>query len=304
MNHDFRTDAELTGLPTLHCSGCGCPLHARRLFTGALLAGGAAAALPALAREGDAAKDQSAFARLVPAEQVEAAAQQQYKQILQQAGSQRALAPENHPQLQRLREISKRIIPFTDEWNPRARAWQWEVNLIGTKDLNAFCMPGGKIAFFYGLLKQLQLSDDEVAMVMGHEIAHALREHARERMGKTAATRIGAGVLSALFGLGNTGDALLNMGSQLLTLKFSREDESEADVVGLEIAARAGYNPRAGVSLWNKMLEANRASPIQILSTHPSGPTRIRDIEAQLPRVMPLYERAPKPPRDHGPPAK
>jgi predicted Zn-dependent protease len=304
MNHDFRTDAELTGLPTLHRSGCGCPLHARRLFTGALLAGGAAVALPALAREGDAAKDQSAFARLVPAEQVEAAAQQQYKQILQQAGGQRALAPENHPQLQRLREISKRIIPFTDEWNPRARAWQWEVNLIGTKDLNAFCMPGGKIAFFYGLLKQLQLSDDEVAMVMGHEIAHALREHARERMGKTAATRIGAGVLSALFGLGNTGDALLNMGSQLLTLKFSREDESEADVVGLEIAARAGYNPRAGVSLWNKMLEANRASPIQILSTHPSGPTRIRDIEAQLPRVMPLYERAPKPPRDHGPPAK
>jgi predicted Zn-dependent protease len=304
MTHDFRTDAELTGLPTLHLTGCRCPLHARRLFTGALLAGGAAAALPALAREGDPAKDQSAFARLVPAEQVEAAAQQQYKQLLQQAAGQRALAPESHPQLQRLREISKRIIPFTDEWNPRARSWQWEVNLIGSKDLNAFCMPGGKIAFFYGLLKQLQLSDDEVAMVMGHEIAHALREHARERMGKTAATRIGAGVLSALFGLGNTGDALLNMGSQLLTLKFSREDETEADVVGLEIAARAGYNPRAGVSLWNKMLEANRAAPIQILSTHPSGPSRIREIEAQLPRVMPLYERAPKPPRDYGPPAK
>ena len=146
MNHDFRTDVELTGLPTLHRSGCRCPLHARRLFTGALLAGGAAAALPALAREGDPAKDQSAFARLVPAEQVEAAAQQQYRQILQQAGSQRALAPENHPQLQRLRDISKRIIPFTDEWNPRARSWQWEVNLIGSKDLNAFCMPGGKIA--------------------------------------------------------------------------------------------------------------------------------------------------------------
>jgi predicted Zn-dependent protease len=202
----------------------------------------------------------------------------------------------------RLREISKRIIPFTDEWNPRARAWQWEVNLIGSKDLNAFCMPGGKIAFFYGLLKQLQLSDDEVAMVMGHEIAHALREHARERMGKTAATRIGAGVLSALFGLGNTGDALLNMGSQLLTLKFSREDESEADVVGMEIAARAGYNPRAGMSLWNKMLGANKGAPPQFLSTHPSGPTRIRDIEAQLPRVMPLYERAPRPPRQFGPP--
>lgn len=301
MHDAFRTDADLTAP---HGFGCRCPLHARRLFTGALLAGGATAALPALARQGgEPSKDESAFARLVPAEQVEAAATQQYKQLLQQAASQRALAPDSNPQLQRLREIAKRIIPFADEWNQRARGWQWEVNLIGSKELNAFCMPGGKIAFFYGLLKQLQLSDDEVAMVMGHEIAHALREHARERMGKTAATRLGAGVLSALFGLGNTGDALLNMGSQLLTLKFSREDESEADVVGLEIAARAGYNPRAGVSLWNKMLGANKGAPPPFLSTHPSGPTRIRDIEAQLPRVMPLYERAPKPPRQFGPPA-
>lgn len=302
MNQPFFTDAEFPDVPP-HGFGCRCRLHGRRLFTGALLAGGAAAALPALAREHDPSKDQSAFARLVPAEQVEAAAQQQYRQLLQQAGSQRALAPESHPQLVRLREISKRIIPFTDEWNPRARSWQWEVNLIGSKDLNAFCMPGGKIAFFFGLLKQLQLSDDEVAMVMGHEIAHALREHARERMGKTAATRIGAGVLSALFGLGNTGDALLNMGSQLLTLKFSREDETEADVVGLEIAARAGYNPRAGVSLWNKMLGANKGAPPQFLSTHPSGPTRIRDIESRLPHVVPLYERAPRPPRQFGPPS-
>lgn len=301
MTDTFRTDADLSHLPP-HGFGCRCALHSRRLFTGALLAGGATAALPALAG-GDAAKDPSAFAKLVPAEQVEAAATQQYQQMMRQASQQRALAPDSHPQVVRLREIAKRIIPFTDEWNPRARGWQWEINLVGSKDLNAFCMPGGKIAFFYGLLKQLQLSDDEVAMVMGHEIAHALQEHARERMGKTAATRIGAGLVSALFGLGNTGDALLSMGSQLLTLKFSREDESEADVVGLEVAARAGYNPRAGISLWNKMLEANRNGPPQFLSTHPSGPTRIRDIESRLPRVMPLYERAPKPPRQFGPPA-
>jgi predicted Zn-dependent protease len=137
---------------------------------------------------------------------------------------------------------------------------------------------------------------------MGHETAHALREHARERMGKMAATRVGAGLLSALLGLGNVGNAALDMGGQLLTLKFSRDDESEADIVGMELAARAGYDPRAGISLWEKMIEANRSAPPQFMSTHPSGPTRIKDIEAKLPKVMPLFKRAEKPPRHYGPP--
>ncbi|WP_416136180.1 M48 family metallopeptidase [Aquabacterium sp. A7-Y] len=269
----------------------------RRLFTGALLAAGASAALPALAQEGVDVGKQSSFSKLVPAEQVEAAASQQYAEMMQQARAQKALGPDNHPQVVRLREIAKRLIPLTDEWNPRAKQWKWEVNLIGSKQINAFCMPGGKIAFYSGILQQLKLSDDEVAQIMGHEIAHALREHARERMGKTAATRIGAGLLSSILGLGNTGDTLLNMGGQLLTLKFSREDESESDLVGMDIAARAGYNPRAGVTLWQKMMEASKGAPPQFLSTHPAGSTRIRDIERNLPRVLPLYERAEKPPR-------
>ncbi len=105
----------------------------------------------------------------------------------------------------RLRAIAERIIPFANNWNPRAKSWRWEVNLFGSKELNAFCMPGGKIAFYFGILQRLQLDDDEVAMIMGHEMAHALREHARERMGKTAATRIGASLISSLFGLGNLG---------------------------------------------------------------------------------------------------
>lgn len=280
------------------------PSAGRRLFTAGLLAGGAAAAVPALAREGVDVGSESQFSKLVSAEQVEEAAGQQYRQMLAQARQQRALAPAEHPQLVRLRAIATRIIPFADDWNRRAKQWQWEVNLIGSKELNAFCMPGGKIAFFHGILQQLQLDDDEVAMIMGHEAAHALREHARERMGKTAATRIGAGVLSALLGLGNTGDALLNMGGQLLTLKFSREDESEADLVGMELAARAGYRPRAGVSLWQKMMAASKGAPPQFLSTHPAGTTRIRDIERNLPRVEPLYERAPKPPTRYSPPSK
>jgi predicted Zn-dependent protease len=163
-------------------------------------------------------------------------------------------------------------------------------------------MPGGKIAFFYGILQNLQLSDDEVATIMGHEVAHALREHARERMGKNAATRLGAGLLSGLLGLGGTGDALLNMGGQLLTLTFSRADESEADIVGMDLAARAGHDPRAGITLWQKMMAAAKGAPPEFLSTHPSGPTRIRDIEEKLPKVLPLFERAPRPQRNFGPP--
>ena len=140
-------------------------------------------------------------------------------------------------------------------------------------------------------------------LIMGHEAAHALREHAREQMGKSAATQIGAGLLSALLGLGGTGDALLNMGGQLLTLRFGRADESEADLIGIDLAARAGYDPAAGVTLWQKMAKASQGAPPEFISTHPSGPTRIADIEANLPKVQPLYARADKPDRRFGPPA-
>jgi predicted Zn-dependent protease len=295
----FRTDAQVAVPALQHAAGCRCALHARRLFTGGLLL---ATALPALAREGVDIGPRSSFSKLVSADQVEQAAAGQYKQMRQEAAQQKALAPDDHPQLIRLRAIARRIIPHTYEWNERARSWSWEVSLIGSKELNAFCMPGGKIAFYYGILQTLQLGDDEVAMIMGHEAAHALREHARERMGKTAATKIGVGAISALLGLGNTGDALLNMGGQLLTLKFSREDESEADLIGIELAARAGYNPHAGVTLWEKMATAAKGAPPQFISTHPSGPTRIHDIEVNLPKVQPLYERAERPAQTFGPP--
>lgn len=302
MNEDrFRTDAELT-LPALaHARGCRCALHARRLFTGGLLA---AAALPALAREGVDVGKRSSFSKLVSAEQIEQAASTQYLQLRQEAASKSALAPDDHPQLIRLRAIAQRIIPFTYEWNPRAREWKWEVSLIGSKELNAFCMPGGKIAFYYGILQQLQLNDDEVAMIMGHEAAHALREHARERVGKTAATRGAIEIGAALFGLGNTGRLAADLGGQLLTLKFSREDEAEADLVGIELAARAGYDPHAGVTLWQKMAQASKGAPPEFMSTHPSGPSRIQDIQKNLPKVQPLYQRAPKPAQRFEPPKK
>ncbi|MBK6863868.1 MAG: M48 family metallopeptidase [Ideonella sp.] len=285
--------------PNLRSEVCCASAQRRQL----LVLAGAALALPALAREGVDVGKKSWVAGLVPADQLERAAGQQYLQMLQQASQQRALAPANNPQLVRLRAIAKRIIPYSYEWNERARQWKWEVNLFGGKQVNAFCMPGGKIAFFYGLLDRLQLSDDEVAMVMGHEIAHALREHARERVGKDAATRGAIEIGAALLGLGGGGRYLADMGGQLVTLKFGRDDESESDLIGMELAARAGYDPRSGVTLWNKMAAANKGAPPEWLSTHPSGDSRIKDIEAALPLVMPLYERAAKPERVYGPPA-
>jgi predicted Zn-dependent protease len=287
-----------------HSFMCGCRLHSRRLFTGALLGAGASAAWPALAREGVDVGSQSKFSKIVPAEEIEAAAFQQYGQLKQEARQKNALVPESDPQVQRLRTIAQRLIPFSYEWNPRARDWKWEINLLNAKQVNAFCMPGGKIAFYTGILEELQLTDDEVSMVMGHEIAHALREHARERMGKNVATRGAIEIGAAIFGLGNGGRMAADIGGQLLTLRFGREDESEADLVGMELTARAGYDPRAGVSLWEKMGQASKGAPPEFLSTHPSGPTRIKEIQTALPQVTPLYARAPKPSRRFSPPPK
>lgn len=243
-------------------------------------------------REGVAVGKSSRLASLVPAADVEKAAGQQFHQMLQQAAAKRALAQPDHPQLQRIRAVAQRLIPQAPQWNQRAADWKWEVDLIGSNQINAFCMPGGKIAFYSGILDQLKLTDDEIAMVMGHEMAHALREHARARMAKGAITNVGANVLVQVLGLGQVGQALTGYGAQLVSLKFSRSDESEADLVGMELASRAGYDPRAAITLWKKMGQAGKASPPQWLSTHPSGASRIAELQKNLPRVMPLYERA------------
>ncbi len=262
----------------------------RRAF---VLAAGASATSVALSQV-DVGKS-SSLRKLVSAEELEAAATQQYAEMMAEARAQKALAPANNPQLLRLRAIAQRIIPHAAQWNSRAQAWKWEINLIGSKQINAFCMPGGKIAFYTGILDQLQLTDDEAAMVMGHEMAHALREHARARIGKTTATSAGLSIAAQLLGLGDLGNAAARLGTQLISLKFSREDETEADLVGLELAARAGYQPSAGATLWQKMGQASGGgSNASFLSTHPSGPDRIRQLEANVPKVQGLYERARK----------
>ena len=261
----------------------------RRAFL--LAAAGSAVAVPAAAQV-EVGKS-SNLRKLVPAGDLEQAAAQQYAQMMAEASSKGALAPQGNPQLARLQRIATKLVPQTAQWNDRSTGWKWDVNLLNSKQINAFCMPGGKIAFYTGILDQLQLTDDETAMIMGHEMAHALREHARARIAKSQGTGTILSIGSQLLGLGQLGNVVAGLGTQLLTLKFSREDETDADLVGLELAARGGYNPQASVSLWEKMAKAGGgAGGPGFLSTHPSGPQRIQELQANVPKVQGLYQKA------------
>ncbi len=249
---------------------------------------------PKLAGPGDGVVvgEGSEIRKLVPARQLEQSATRQFEALKKEAGKKKALLAADDPQVLRLQKIASDLKPFAQSWNPDAARWQWEVIVLKSDQINAFCMPGGKIAFYTGILDKLKLSDHEIAVVMGHEMAHALREHARDRMAKNQLTDLGATILSNVLGFGEAGRQALGYGTQLLTLKFSRDDETEADLVGMDIAARAGYDPRAGISLWRKMQSASKNMPPEWFSTHPAGSTRIDDISRNLPRVMPLYAKA------------
>jgi predicted Zn-dependent protease len=228
--------------------------------------------------------------------QLEKQSAQMYSGLLAQAHDKGALLPATDPQVQRLRAIAARVIPYAARWNPESAQWKWQVNLLNSPEVNAFCLPGGRIAFFTGIIQKLKLSDDEIAAVMGHEMSHALREHGLDRTAKANATslaaRLGGAALSAWLGidpnLTNTATGALG---QLVVLKFSRDDEREADLVGLDLAARAGYDPRAGIALWRKMAALNQRAPIELLSTHPLGNERIVQIEQHMNVLLPLYAR-------------
>lgn len=249
----------------------------------------------------------SPLRKLVPEGELEAAALQQFTALKQEAGKKGVLVPDSHPQVQRLHAIADKLIPHAKRWNPAATDWKWEISLIDIKQINAFCMPGGKIGFFTGILDELKLTDDEVAIVMGHEIAHALREHGRERLAKSNLTNVGAKVLgfglSALLGIDpNLTNTAAGVGANLAILKFSRSDETEADLVGLDIVARAGYDPRAGVALWKKMGMVSKNAPLEWLSTHPAGKSRIAEMQKHMPSVMPLYAKVKGQPQSKLPP--
>jgi len=234
---------------------------------------------------------------LLPASTVERSAAQQYGQLMGQA-AQRKLLNNDPQQVERLRRIARELIPYAARFNKNAEKWRWEVNLISSKAVNAFCMPGGKIAFFSGILDALQLTDDEVATIMGHEIGHALLEHGRARMSEQVLKNVGISVAAAVFNLGQISAELLAQAANVaVSLPYARKHESDADLVGLELSARAGHDPRAAVAVWQKMSRyaqtAGGGQPPQFLSTHPSHASRIKEIEANLPKVLPLYRRQP-----------
>jgi len=241
---------------------------------------------------------------LAPEGEMDKAAAQQYAAMMGQAQQKGVLVSPNDPQVKRLRAIAQRIIPHTARWNQDAQQWKWQVNLVKSDQVNAFCMPGGRIGFFTGIIDKLKLTDDEIAAVMGHEIAHALREHGRDRQTKATATglaaQLGGALLSAWSGYDVRG--LANTAGQVVVLKFSRDEEREADLVGLDISARAGYDPRAGIALWKKMAALNQSAPIELLSTHPGGAQRIEQIQNHMNVLLPLYARSRNTTADRLPP--
>ncbi|MGZ8228320.1 MAG: M48 family metallopeptidase [Burkholderiales bacterium] len=230
---------------------------------------------------------------LVSSQELEKIAAQGYAKLRAES-AQKGVLNTDAAMLRRVRAIAGRLQPQTAVFRRDAPAWNWEVNVITSNELNAFCMPGGKIMVYSGLINQLKLTDDEIAIVLGHEIAHALREHARERVSQAMAAQAAIGIGGALLGLGEGTAELMNTGYEaLIATKFSRNQEAEADRVGLELTARAAYDPRAGVSVWQKMLSAGQGGQqLQFLSTHPTESSRIQDIQSLLPKVTPLYEAA------------
>jgi len=223
--------------------------------------------------------------------------QQLSKQAFQQeiaAARAKGLLDTNPAQLARLQKISQRLIAQTGAYRSDARQWSWEVHVIKSNELNAHVLPGGKIVFYSGIIDRLSLTDAEIAAIMGHEMAHALREHTRERLSREVATQTGIGIAASVLGLSQGQAQLAGLAGDLgISRPNSRTQETEADLMGLELMARAGYDPNAAVSLWRKMQSAGgRGEPPQFLSTHPVSSTRIATIQSLLPRVMPLYQQS------------
>lgn len=227
---------------------------------------------------------------LISSQEIMQLSHQAYLQTINEARTKGRL-DNNTAQVRRLHRIANRLIPQTAVLRPDATRWDWKVHAITDNQINAYVMPSGKIVFYTGIIERLRLTDAEIAAVTGHEMAHALREHSREKASRHIATQ---GVLSiAVNALGLSGGQaqLVGLAGRLgLDLPHSRTQEAEADKIGIELMARAGYDPNAAITLWQKMQSAGGNGVPQFLSTHPSSTNRIANLKALVPTVMPLYQ--------------
>jgi predicted Zn-dependent protease len=228
---------------------------------------------------------------IVSEDQAQASSAKAYAQTVDEAKSKGKLDTDA-ARTQRVKQITDRLIAQAVVMYPKSKDWQWSVHVIDEPTVNAWCMPGGKMAIYTGIIQKLNMTDDEIAQVMGHEISHALLGHGRERMSRAMATQGGLVVGSILTGADLT--KLGDVASMAILLPNSRESESEADRWGIEVAAKAGYHPQAAVDLWQKMAKLGGGQPPQWMSTHPSNDTRIKNLSALVPQMMPYYEAAKK----------
>ncbi len=233
------------------------------------------------------------FRNLIPSPTLEAQAAAEYNEIVRGAAHSKLLYPDNDPHVQRVRQFVDRLAPYSLKWSDRVKNWKWEVAVIRSPDIRMYCLPGGKIVVYGGLLDRVKLNDNELGMLLGHEIAHAVREHVRERLGEQQAAQIESGVVPQLFGLADLGVFPLGIGSRLVEMHYGRADETEADVIGSDIAARAGFDPRAALTLWDKLAVATKSDRDQgFIYVHPYTPARRADIAKRLADMMPLYAKA------------
>jgi predicted Zn-dependent protease len=229
---------------------------------------------------------------LLPSSYIENSAASGYQKTIETARSKGQL-DRNPSQVDRVRTVAKRLIPHTANFRAEAPRWDWQTHVITSDEINAWCMPGGKIAFYSGIIEKLQLTDGEIAAIMGHEIAHALREHGRERMSQELVKVLGIQILEQTGKINSeTAEAAMIVSSLAISLPNSRGQESEADRIGMELMARAGYNPNEAVTLWRKMQSAGGKKNLEFLSTHPSDSTRIENLERLAPQLMHLYTKA------------
>ncbi|MCP3706894.1 M48 family metallopeptidase [Paraburkholderia sp. CNPSo 3274] len=233
------------------------------------------------------------YRNLIPSPMLEAQATAEFNEIVRGAAHSNRLYAESDPHVQRVRAFVDRLAPYSLKWSDRVKNWKWEVAVIRSNDIRMYALPGGKIVVYGGLLDRVKLNDNEFGMLLGHEIAHAVREHVRERLGEQQAAQIESGTVPQLFGLADLGVFPLGIGSQLVEMHYGRADETEADVIGSDIASRAGFDPRAALTLWDKLAVATRADRDQgFIYVHPYTPARRADIAKRLADMMPLYAKA------------